>query len=100
MQYSAHASLADFASDLQPMLANVARKECYGTRFPKRDFLRFWLPPEGTRKTILYNSLQLGCKANPSFTYKLFFEGELLAQNSFIRDIDLMPDSLLVTELQ
>lgn len=56
--------------------------------------------PEGTRKSILYNSLQLGAKANPSFTYKLFLEGDLQDEDAYIRDIDFLPDVLVVLEMR
>jgi len=77
MQYSHSSTLKEFAEDIKDYLASFARKECYGSHFPKEDFTRFWILPEGMRKSILYNTLQQGCKANPSFTYKLFLEGEL-----------------------
>lgn len=47
--------------------------------------MRFWLLPDTIRKTILYNTLQQGCKANPSFTYKLYLEGTLLDMQAPIR---------------
>jgi hypothetical protein len=56
--------------------------------------------PEGTRKNILYNTLNQGCKANPSFSYKLFLEGELVDSESVLRELDLLPDSLLVAEMR
>jgi hypothetical protein len=33
--------------------------------------MRLWLLKEDTRPNILCNQLMQGCKANPSFTYKL-----------------------------
>ena len=56
--------------------------------------------PEGMRKSILYNTLQLGAKANPSFTYKLFLEGELQDDEAIIRDIDFLPEVLVVIEMR
>lgn len=56
--------------------------------------------PETVRKTILYNTLQLGCKANPSFSYKLYLEGELLDMETPLRELDLLPESLLVAEMR
>lgn len=72
IQYSPQASAGDLSRDIESILAAYARKECYGSDFPKSTFLRFWVMPEGTRKTILYNTLHQGCKANPSFSYKLY----------------------------
>jgi hypothetical protein len=56
--------------------------------------------PEGTRKTILYNTLHQGCKANPSFSYKLYLEGDQVAPTTLLRELDLLPDSLLVGEMR
>ena len=52
------------------------------------------------RRTILYNTLQQGCKANPSFTYKLFLEGTIQDETLLIREIDFQPDVLVVAELK
>ena len=35
--------------------------------------MRLWLAPEGTQKTIMYNTFRQGCSANSSFSYKIFF---------------------------
>ncbi len=37
--------------------------------------VRMWLLPEDTQTNILVNILLTGCKANPTFTYKLFTDG-------------------------
>ena len=34
--------------------------------------IRMFLMPEDTRSNIMVNVLLTGCKANPTFTYKLF----------------------------
>lgn len=81
-------------------MATHAKKECYGSVFPHSNFLRFWLLPETMRKTILYNTLQQGCKANPSFTYKLYLDGQLLDMEETIREVDLTPEALLVAEMR
>ena len=75
MQYSHHSTLKEFMLDIEPLLEKYGRKECYGSSFPRDNFTRLWILPDGMRKSILYNTLQQGCKANPSFTYKLFLEG-------------------------
>lgn len=100
MQFSHYASLEDFADEIEDRLAAYGRKEIYMSRFPSTNFVRFWLLPENIRKTILYNTLQLGCKANPSFTYKLYLEGTLLDMKAPLRELDLLPDSLLVAEMR
>ena len=41
-------------------------------KFVKEIPVRMWLMPDDTRLTILKNVLVTGCKANPTFTYKLF----------------------------
>jgi hypothetical protein len=40
--------------------------------------VKLWLCKENTHKQVLYNSLMQGCKANSTFSYKLFFEGCLM----------------------
>jgi hypothetical protein len=37
--------------------------------------VRMWLLPEDNQPNVLVNVLMTGCKANPSFTYKLFTDG-------------------------
>lgn len=56
--------------------------------------------PEKLRKTILLNTLLQGCKANPSFTYKLFTEGELIGSDKKIGDLDIARDTVIVAELR
>ena len=47
----------------------------YPISFPKPIPMKFWLLPMDTRKTPLLNTFLAGCKANPSFSYKLYLDG-------------------------
>lgn len=64
------------------------------------DYLKLWIMPEKVRKPILLNTFLQGCKANPSFTYKLFIEGELLDKQKQIKDLDITKDTIIVAELR
>ncbi len=43
--------------------------------FPSDVPVRMWLLPEDTQPNILINVLVTGCKANPTFNYKLYTDG-------------------------
>ncbi len=58
-----------------------------------------WLMPEDTRPNILVNILATGCNANPSFTYKLFCEGEYMNYQKKVCDFDIVKSSLIVAEM-
>jgi len=58
--------------------------------------MKLWVMPEGTRKNILVNTLMMGCKANPSFSYKLFLDGTLLDSTATVGELDLLPDTIVV----
>jgi len=86
LQYSKYASIKELTDSIDRSLADWAKKESYSSysssfqrfnhyslSFPSGNFLKLWIAPEGTRKTILLNTLHQGCKANPSFSYKLYF---------------------------
>ena len=70
------------------------------TRFEKGTPIRFWLIPPDTRSTILMNTLSTGCRANPSFSYKLFLDSEYLEEEKKLSEYDILPDSLIVAELK
>lgn len=40
--------------------------------------MKVWLLREDLEKNIFFNMLRQGCKANNTFEYKLYIEGELL----------------------
>ncbi len=52
--------------------------------------------PEKLRKPILLNTLHQGCKANPSFTYKLFTTGQLIEDDKKIGDLNIVKETLIV----
>ncbi len=40
-----------------------------------------WLAPEKSQKQIMFNTFLQGCKANATFSYRLYFEGERLDES-------------------
>ena len=68
----------------------------YTVRFKEDIPLRFWLLPEDTRPNILINTLLTGCKANPTFTYKVFCDGECMDEEKRICDYDILPSSYIM----
>lgn len=75
-----------------------ARRSSYSS-FPSEDFCRFWVLKE-TRKNVLWNTLHQGCKANASFSYKLFMDGELVNDDQEVGDLELLPETIVVAELR
>lgn len=59
-----------------------------------------WLTPDKTEKKILYNTFMQGCKANSTFSYRLYLEGERLSEDKLICDYDILDDSLLLMEFK
>ncbi len=51
--------------------------------------IKVWLSPEKTQKQILYNTFLQGCKANSTFSYRLYFDGERLENEKKISDYDI-----------
>jgi hypothetical protein len=47
--------------------------------FPSDLAVRMWLLPEDTQPNVLINVLYTGCKANPSYNYKLYTDGEYMS---------------------
>ena len=62
--------------------------------------MRMWFVNGDIRKNILLNLFLQGCKANPSFSYKLYLDAELLEEDKVITDFDILDDSLIVAELK
>lgn len=56
--------------------------------------------PDKLRKPILLNTLLQGCKANPSFTYKLFTQGHLLEDDKRIAELNIVKETIIVAELR
>lgn len=54
-----------------------------------------WLCNENITKNLLFNTLMEGCKANSTFTYKLYFDGTFLKNTSTINEYDILEDSLI-----
>jgi len=46
--------------------------------FPSDIPIKYWRMPDDTRKNVLINILHTGCKANPSFSYKLYIDAEYM----------------------
>lgn len=51
--------------------------------------IKLWLLPFETEKNIWFNTLSQGCKANSTFEYKLYMEGELLEAEKKLNDYDI-----------
>lgn len=62
--------------------------------------MKFWLCPEKTQKQTLYKTFLQGCKANPTFSYRLYFEGEKLEEEKQLKEYDILDDSLIVMEFK
>ena len=60
----------------------VGNKHYFSVGFDKPVPMRIWLLPLDTRKNILMNTFLSGCKANPSFSYKLFLDADYLEADS------------------
>jgi hypothetical protein len=55
-----------------------------------------WLLPEDTQPNVLVNVLMTGCKANPTFTYKLFTDGQFMEPEKRVSDYDILNTSLIL----
>lgn len=62
--------------------------------------IRMFLLPEDTQPNILINVLLTGCKANPTFSYKLFTDGEYLNPEKRVCDYDILNTSLILVEMR
>lgn len=63
--------------------------------------VKMWRLSDETEKTILMNTLQMGCKSNPTFGYKLFLgSAELMDTKKEIREFDLIDKSYLIAEMK
>lgn len=78
----------------------VGKQEYYGVKFDANLPMRLWLTPVDTRKNILYNKFLEGCKANPSFSYKLYTDSEFLEPEKDIKDYDILDDSCIIGEMR
>jgi hypothetical protein len=71
VQFSKYAAVEDFISKVGGVLRTWIERE-ERVYVGNEDFLKLWIMPEKVRKPILLNTFLQGCKANPSFSYKLF----------------------------
>ena len=62
--------------------------------------VKLWLTAEKTQKNILFNTFLQGCKANSTFSYRLYLDGERLDKTKRICDYDIFNDSLLILEIK
>ena len=80
LQYSNEATLGEMAEDLKELFFEMATK-MLESRISHEQKFKLWVLPEGTDTATLCNTLKNGCKANPSFEYKLFLEGHFHSNN-------------------
>lgn len=71
VQFSKYATVEEFVKKVGGLLRTWIEHE-ERVYVGNEDFLKLWIMPEKVRKPILLNTFLQGCKANPSFTYKLF----------------------------
>jgi len=62
--------------------------------------IRLWLLPADTQKNILFNSFRQGCRANPTFQYKLYLGGEILDSDNELSEYDITDNSFIMAELK
>lgn len=62
--------------------------------------VKLWLTPDKTQKQILFNIFLQGCKANYTFSYKLYLDAERMEEEKKLCDYDIFDDSLLVLEIK
>ena len=74
IQISHYISVGDFENLVKFKLRDYVSANAFA-QFPSDVPVRMWLMPEDTQPNILVNQLMTGCKANPTFTYKLYTEG-------------------------
>ena len=51
--------------------------------------MKVWILKEDLEKNIFFNTLRMGCKANNTFQYKLFLDGEYLQSEKTLNEFDL-----------
>ena len=84
VQFSKYATVEEFISKVGRILKNWIESE-ERVNISMQDYIKLWIMPDKLRKPILLNTFLQGCKANPSFTYKLFIEGDILDSTKEIR---------------
>lgn len=99
VQFSKYATIEEFISKVGRVLRDWIENE-ERVNIAMEDFIKLWIMPDKLRKPILLNTFLQGCKANPSFTYKLFIEGDILDKSKEIRELDITKDTIIVAELR
>ena len=77
-QYSLYSTVRDFIEDLTSYVRKYADEKHRYAKISKNHLMKVWLLKEDLEKNIFFNMLRQGCKANNTFEYKLYIEGELL----------------------
>lgn len=62
--------------------------------------MRVWILKEELEKNIFFNTLRMGCKANNTFDYKLYIDGELLEDDKQLMEYDVSILTQFVFELR
>jgi hypothetical protein len=62
--------------------------------------IRFWLMPNDFQKNILLNTFRQGCRANPTFAYKLYIDGDFLEGDDQLGEYDILDSGYVMAELR
>jgi len=85
--------------DVENLIKNKLKDYVNANTFANFDTdipVRMWIMPDDTQPNILVNLLLAGCKANPTFTYKLFIEGQYMIPQQKLCDYDILKSSLIL----
>lgn len=93
-QYSPYSTVKELIEDLFPYLRRhltAKYKPYYTTSSLPLGYstMKAWILKDGLEKNIFFNVLRAGCKANSTFEYKLFFDGECLDKEKALNEYDL-----------
>ena len=99
IQISHYVSVLDFEDMVKFKLRDHVSANAFA-QFPSDVPVRMWLMPDDTQPNILVNLLMTGCKANPTFTYKLYTDGLYMDQEQKICDFDILGSSLILVEMK
>lgn len=99
LQFSRYATVEQLENAIKREIVNKLGYQ-YNSKVDPKVPVKLWLAPEKSQKQILFNTFLQGCKANSTFSYRLYFEGEKLDKNKRVSDYDIFDDSLLVLEIK
>lgn len=95
-QYSLYTTVKEFIEDLTSYVRKYVEEKFRYSKIAKNHLMKVWLLREDLEKNIFFNMLRQGCKANNTFEYKLYIEGELLEGNTQLNEYDITIQSQFV----